>query len=165
MGKIHCELFEREAPITVKNFLQYVDEKHYDGTIFHRVIPHFMIQGGGFDIALRQRQNRGGIKNESYNGVENRRGTLAMARTNEPNSASDQFFINVVDNDFLNQAKAQDKVGYAVFGRVVDGMTVVDDIRRQKTTEIRIPDAHPMAPPMTDVPANPILIESIRRIP
>jgi peptidyl-prolyl cis-trans isomerase B (cyclophilin B) len=154
MGKIRCELFEREAPITVKNFLQYVDEKHYDGTIFHRVISNFMIQGGGFDIYFKERPTHGKIKNESYNGVENRRGTLAMARTNDPNSATAQFFINVKDNDFLDKAKAQDGHGYAVFGRVIDGMTVVDDIRRQRTKN----------DPMPDVPENMILIESIRRV-
>ena len=156
MGKIRCELFEREAPISVKNFLKYVDEKHYDGTIFHRVIPNFMIQGGGFDIGLQQiRRTQPAIKNEAYNGVENRRGTLAMARTNDPDSATDQFFINVRDNEGLDRAHAQDKVGYAVFGRVVDGMSVVDDIKRQRTTNDR----------MEALPVNPIIIESIHRVP
>jgi peptidyl-prolyl cis-trans isomerase B (cyclophilin B) len=160
MGKIRCELFEQEAPGTVKNFLRYVDEKHYDGTIFHRVIRDFMIQGGGFDIAFQERQNYGGVKNESHNGVENRRGTMAMARTPNPHSASDQFFISVKDNDFLDRAKAKDGFGYAVFGRVVDGMSVVDAISRVATGTSNTPQG-----PMGDVPREPVIIESIRRAP
>ena len=157
MGKIKCELFEKESPVSVKNFLRYVDEKHYDGTIFHRVIPDFMIQGGGFDNGLREKQTFDPIRNEAGNGVENRRGTLAMARTNDPHSATSQFFINTKDNEFLNRAKSPDGVGYAVFGRVIDGMDVVDRIRTQATKT--------MPNGMENVPVNPIIIESIRRIP
>jgi cyclophilin family peptidyl-prolyl cis-trans isomerase len=157
MGKIKCELFEKESPKSVKNFLRYVDEKHYDGTIFHRVIPDFMIQGGGFDTSFREKPTFEAIRNEAGNGVENRRGTLAMARTNDPHSATSQFFINTKDNDFLNRAKAPDGAGYAVFGRVIDGMDVVDRIRTQATKT--------MPNGMENVPVNPIIIESIRRIP
>src|SRR6266513_2535762 len=111
-GTIRIELDDAKAPITVKNFLTYVDEGFYDGTIFHRVIPGFMIQGGGFEPGLRQKPTKGQIKNESSNGLSNKRGTLAMARTNVPDSATAQFFINTVDNDFLDRAQAQDRVGY-----------------------------------------------------
>jgi cyclophilin family peptidyl-prolyl cis-trans isomerase len=122
MGKIKVELYQDKAPITVKNFLRYVDEKHYDGTIFHRVIPDFMIQGGGFEPGMKERKDtHAPIENESSNDVANVKGTLAMARTNAPNSATDQFFINVKDNEFLNRAKAKDGVGYAVFGKVLTG--------------------------------------------
>src|SRR5262249_54154767 len=124
MGTIKIELFADKAPITVKNFLQYVDDKHYDGTIFHRVIAKFMIQGGGFEPGMKERKTREAIKNESDNGLSNVRGTIAMARTKEPNSATAQFYINVVDNPFLDRAKAKDKVGYCVFGKVVAGMDV-----------------------------------------
>ncbi len=134
MGKITAELYQDKAPITVKNFLRYVDEKHYDGTIFHRVIPDFMIQGGGFEPGLKvERSTHAAIENESSNGVLNERGTLAMARTKEPNSATAQFFINVKDNAFLDRARARDGVGYAVFGKVTSGMGVVDKIRRVET--------------------------------
>jgi cyclophilin family peptidyl-prolyl cis-trans isomerase len=132
-GKIKIELFEDKAPVTVKNFLKYVDDKHYDGTIFHRVIADFMIQGGGFESGLKEKRTRAPIKNESSNGVSNKRGTLAMARTSEPDSASAQFFINVKDNTFLDRANARDKVGYAVFGQVIEGMNVVDRIRQVET--------------------------------
>src|SRR5947209_1649416 len=117
-GTIKIELFQDKAPGTVKNFLQYVDDKHYDGTIFHRVIPTFMIQGGGMEPGMKEKKTRDPIKNESTNGLANERGTIAMARTDIPDSATAQFFINVKDNDFLNRAKAKDKVGYAVFGKV-----------------------------------------------
>jgi len=118
-GTLKIELEDEKAPITVKNFLAYVDEGFYDGTIFHRVIPNFMIQGGGFEPGMKQKTTKGTIKNESANGLENKRGTLAMARTNVPDSATAQFFINVVDNSFLDRANAQDRVGYCVFGRVI----------------------------------------------
>ncbi len=156
MGKIKCELFEKESPISVKNFLRYVDEKHYDGTIFQRLIADFMIHGCGLDLQLQEKEVHDPIRNEAGNGVENRRGTLAMARTNAPHSATSQFFINVKDNDFLNRAKSPDGVGYTVFGRVIDGMSVVDAIKTQKTSTIN---------GMENVPGNPIVIESIRRIP
>jgi cyclophilin family peptidyl-prolyl cis-trans isomerase len=156
MGKIKAELYQEKAPITVKNFLRYVDEKHYDGTIFHRVMPDFMIQGGGFLPGMAPKgDTHGGIENESHNNVANEKGTLAMARTGDPHSATDQFFINVKDNDFLNRAKAQDHVGYAVFGKVISGMEVVDTIRRVPTANEGGHEA---------VPKEDVLIKSIRRV-
>ena len=154
MGTIKAELYEDKAPITVKNFLRYVDDQFYDGTIFHRVIADFMIQGGGFDSAQAvakndEKQTRGSIRNESYNDLANERGTLAMARTSVPDSATAQFFINVKDNDFLDRARAKDKVGYAVFGRVTEGMAVEDKIRNVATEN--------------DVPKEDVIIKSIRR--
>ena len=133
-GKIVVELEDQKAPITVKNFLKYVDDKHYDNTIFHRVIPGFMVQTGGLTDDMREKESRQPIKNESTNGLQNRRGTLAMARTGDPNSATSQFFINVKDNAGLDKANAQDAVGYAVFGRVLEGMDVVDAIVNAPTT-------------------------------
>jgi cyclophilin family peptidyl-prolyl cis-trans isomerase len=130
-GKVVVELFADKAPVTVKNFLQYVDDKFYDGTIFHRVIADFMIQGGGMEPGLEEKKTREPIKNESANGVSNERGTLAMARLPDPDTATAQFFINVKDNTRLDGSGA--KAGYAVFGRVVDGMDVVDKIRRVET--------------------------------
>src|SRR5262249_25622685 len=146
-GTIKVELFEKDAPETVKNFLKYVDDKHYDDTIFHRVIEDFMIQGGGFkkgfsdikdekDVEKYRNKTRDPIKNESDNGLSNKRGTLAMARTNKPDSATDQFYINVKDNEGLDKAKARDKVGYCVFGKVIEGMDVVDKIKKVETKEI-----------------------------
>src|SRR5205085_7288857 len=132
-GTITIELEDDKAPITVKNFLAYVDEGFYNGTIFHRVIPNFMIQGGGFEPGMKQKNVKAAIKNESTNGLSNKRGTLAMARTNVADSATSQFFINVKDNDFLDRAQAQDGVGYCVFGKVVDGLDVVDKIKAVKT--------------------------------
>ena len=132
-GPIKIELFEKESPITVKNFLKYVEDKHYDGTIFHRVIDNFMIQGGGFEPGLKEKKGRAPIKNESANGLSNKRGTLAMARTNDINSATAQFFINLVDNDFLDHAGPAN-YGYAVFGKVTSGMDVVDKIAKVPTT-------------------------------
>jgi peptidyl-prolyl cis-trans isomerase B (cyclophilin B) len=168
MGKIKCELFEKESPKTVANFLKYVEEKNYDGTIFHRVKPDFMIQGGGFEPDLKERPTREAIYNEAGNGVENRIYTLAMARTNAPHSATSQFFINVKDNDFLNRAKDSNGVGYAVFGRVIDGKDVVDAIKRQQTetkpVKKALPDGRVIDTEMEDVPKNPIIIESIRKI-
>ncbi len=133
-GDIKVELFEEEAPITTANFLQYVDEGFYNGTIFHRVIDGFMIQGGGFDTDFVQKDTRETIKNEASNRISNERGTLAMARTPDPHSASAQFFINVVDNDFLDfKAPAPQTYGYCVFAKVVDGMDVVDQIKGVQT--------------------------------
>src|SRR6266436_3724154 len=129
LGTIKIELDAAKAPITVKNFLSYVDDKFYDGTIFHRVISNFMIQGGGFEPGMRQKPTKGQIKNESSNGLKNARGTVAMARTNVPDSATSQFFINLKDNTFLNKEEAQDNVGYCVFGKVIDGQDVVDKIK------------------------------------
>ena len=151
LGKITVELNAEKAPISVKNFLQYVDDKHYDGTTFHRVIPDFMIQGGGYEAGMKEKKTREPIKNEGGNGLRNERGTLAMARTGVPDSATSQFFINVKDNDFLDRAKARDGVGYAVFGKVVEGMEVVDAIRRVETGAM-------------DVPRADVTIRSVRRV-
>jgi cyclophilin family peptidyl-prolyl cis-trans isomerase len=150
MGQIKAELFEDKAPETVKNFLQYVDDKHYDNTVFHRVIGTFMIQGGGMDKDGKEKKTRPAIKNESANGLSNERGTLAMARTPDPNSATAQFFINVVDNKFLDRANARDGAGYCVFGKVTSGMDVVDKIKAVKTGP-------------NDVPTEQVVIKSIRR--
>jgi peptidyl-prolyl cis-trans isomerase B (cyclophilin B) len=155
-GKIKVEIFADKAPITAKNFLQYVDDKFYDGVIFHRVIADFMIQGGGMEPGLKEKKTRETIKNESTNGLSNERGTLAMARTPAPDSASAQFFINVKDNKFLDRANAQDKVGYCVFGRVVEGMDVVDRIRQEDTGDR---GGH------QNVPLQDVVIRSARRVP
>ena len=165
-GTIKVELFEDKAPISVKNFLAYVDDKHYDGTIFHRVIPTFMVQGGGFkkglskvtdpdDLKTYEKKTKANIKNESTNGLENKRGTLAMARTNVADSATSQFFINVKDNDFLDRANAGDGVGYAVFGKVIEGMDVVDKIKAVKTKTL--------FRGFGDVPVDDVVIESVTR--
>lgn len=154
LGAITVELFEKEAPKSTANFLKYAREGHYNGTLFHRVINNFMIQGGGFDADFRQKPTHSPIENEADNGLENRRGTLAMARTNDPHSATSQFFINVVDNDFLNHRgkMSGQSWGYAVFGQVIDGMDIVDQIRTVATTN------HGMH---QDVPAEPVLIERV----
>lgn len=135
MGKVKVELDREKAPVTVENFLAYVEEGHYDGLIFHRVIKDFMIQGGGFTKEMREkRPSRPPIRNEAGNGLRNDRGTIAMARTNVVDSATAQFFINVVDNDFLNHVDRTPRgFGYAVFGQVIEGMGVVDKIRAVPT--------------------------------
>ena len=153
-GSLTIELEDDKAPITVKNFLAYVDEGFYDNTIFHRVISNFMIQGGGFEPGMRQKPTKASIRNESTNGLSNRRGTIAMARTNVPDSATCQFFINVKDNVGLDRAQAQDGVGYCVFGRVVEGMDVVDRIKGVATTRR---SGH------ADVPQADVIIRSVRR--
>jgi peptidyl-prolyl cis-trans isomerase B (cyclophilin B) len=150
LGTIKIELFPEKAPITVANFLGYVDDGFYDGTIFHRVIANFMVQGGGFVPGMSQKKTKANIKNESSNGLSNKRGTLAMARTPDPDSASAQFFINVVDNGFLDKAQARDGAGYCVFGQVTEGMDVVDKIKAVKTR--------------SDVPTTDVLIQSARRV-
>jgi peptidyl-prolyl cis-trans isomerase B (cyclophilin B) len=133
-GMIVLELYPDKAPATVKNFLDYVDAGHYNGTIFHRVIPNFMIQGGGMAAGMKEKPTRSPIKNEADNGLKNERGTIAMARTQVPDSATAQFFINTVDNDFLNfKSKTVQGWGYTVFGKVVEGMDVVDAIAKVKT--------------------------------
>jgi peptidyl-prolyl cis-trans isomerase B (cyclophilin B) len=133
-GKFVIELYPEKAPDTVKNFLNYVDTKFYDGTIFHRVIPKFMIQGGGFTADMKRKSAGAPIKNEADNGLKNERGTIAMARTNDPHSATAQFFINTVNNDFLNhKSKTTQGWGYVVFGKIVTGMDVVDAISSVKT--------------------------------
>ncbi len=135
LGNITLELFETDAPLTTANFKQYVEDGFYDGTIFHRVIDGFMIQGGGFEPGMIQKDTRDPIANEASNGLANNRGTIAMARTMDPHSATAQFFINVTDNDFLNfRSETPDGFGYCVFGRVFDGMDVIDAIKAVDTT-------------------------------
>ena len=151
-GDIKIELFKDKAPISVANFLGYVNDKFYDGTIFHRVIPRFMIQGGGFTPDMKQKPTKATIKNEAGNGLKNEVGTLAMARTSDVNSASAQFFINVKDNEFLNHK--DDSIqgfGYAVFGKVIGGMKVVQKIEGVAT------DSKGM---YEDVPVEPVVIKS-----
>ena len=151
-GTIKVELVHEKAPITAKNFEQYVKDGFYNGTIFHRVISNFMIQGGGFAPGLAQKKTRDPIKNEANNGLSNVNGTLAMARTTDPHSASAQFFINVADNDFLDFTKeSTEGWGYAVFGKVVEGMDIVDKIKSVPTTS---QDMH------QDVPKEDVIIES-----
>src|SRR4051812_11310453 len=154
MGDITLELDEEKAPVTVANFLAYVDKGHYNNTIFHRVISNFMIQGGGFTRDMKQKETRAPIKNESANGLENKAGTIAMARTPDPDSASAQFFINVKDNDFLDRKNAQDGHGYCVFGKVVAGMDVVDQIKAVKTGR---KGGH------SDVPNDDVILQSATR--
>lgn len=150
-GTIEIELYNDKAPISAKNFEDYIKADFYRGTIFHRVIPGFMIQGGGMDAQMVEKQTRAPIKNESYNGLKNVRGTLAMARTNDPNSASSQFFINTVDNDFLN--KSAMNAGYAVFGKVIKGMDVVDKIEKVPTVNRGVHQ---------NVPQSLVLIQSVK---
>ena len=153
MGSITVELDDAKAPVTVKNFLDYAASGHYDGTIFHRVIDGFMIQGGGFTKAMDQKPTKAPIKNEAANGLTNKRGTIAMARTMVVDSATSQFFINLVDNDFLNfRAPTPQYYGYAVFGKVTDGMDVVDKIAKVKTG---------FAGPHQNVPEEPIVIKKV----
>ena len=155
-GKIVLALYPQEAPETVKNFLGYVDAKFYDGTIFHRVIPKFMIQGGGFTADMRHKPTRKPIINEADNGLKNDRGTIAMARTSDPHSATAQFFINSVNNDFLNfRSKASQGWGYAVFGRVIQGLKVIDAISKVRTGA---------RGPYRDVPLEAIVILKARRL-
>lgn len=133
-GDIKVELYEDKAPISVQNFIAYAEDGTYNGTIFHRVIDGFMVQGGGFTKEFKQKATKAPIQNEADNGLKNERGTLAMARTSDVNSATNQFFINVVDNHFLDfKGKTPSQYGYAVFGKVVDGMEVVDKIKKVKT--------------------------------
>lgn len=134
LGDITLKLFEDEAPETTANFKEYVKSGHYDGTIFHRVIDNFMIQGGGFEPGMKQKPTRAPIRNEADNGLSNKRGTLAMARTMDPHSASAQFFINVADNNFLDfRSPTPQGWGYAVFGEVTDGLDVLDTIKAVRT--------------------------------
>jgi cyclophilin family peptidyl-prolyl cis-trans isomerase len=133
LGNFEVELFDKEAPISAQNFQEYVDDGFFDGLIFHRVIPGFMIQGGGFEPGMKQKKVKAPIKNEAANGLKNKRGTLAMARTNVVDSATAQFFVNLVDNEFLDHA-GPSNYGYAVFGKVTSGMDVIDQIARVATT-------------------------------
>ena len=170
LGKVVIELDPVKAPATVKSFLEYVDAGFYDGTVFHRVIANFMIQGGGFAVDLKQKPTRGPITNEAKNGLKNERGTIAMARQRDPHSATSQFFINVADNRALDYP-SRDGWGYCVLGRVVKGMDVVDKIRQVSTgrasgqllpqswgKELKYVDS-----PLGDVPKEPVVIRSIRR--
>lgn len=155
-GKIVLELYMEKAHDTVQNFLGYIDAKFFDGTIFHRVIPNFMIQGGGFTADMKEKSSRAPIRNEADNGLDNDRYTIAMARTSDPHSATAQFFINTAKNDFLNfKNKTDQGWGYAVFGKVVEGMDTVDVISAVKTTT---------RGPYGDVPVKPVVIKSARRV-
>ncbi len=156
LGNIKIELFEKEAPVSVKNFLDYTKNGYYSGTVFHRVIPGFMAQGGGLTANLSPKPgNRPPIKNEADNGLKNDRGTISMARTGDPNSATSQFFINVVNNDMLNRPKP-DGFGYAVFGKVIEGMDVVDKIiAAPQTSKNSV---------FQNVPTEPIVIKSVKAL-
>jgi peptidyl-prolyl cis-trans isomerase A (cyclophilin A) len=154
-GTLTIELYQDKAPKTAENFLQYAKDGFFNGTIFHRVIPGFMIQGGGFTPDMKQKETRANIQNEAKNGLKNETGTLAMARTMDPHSASAQFFINLKDNSFLDYP-GRDGWGYAVFGKVVQGFDVVQKIATVQTTN---------AGPHQNVPATPILIESVKLLP
>jgi len=157
LGDIKIELYRDKAPITVDNFLRYVNDHFYDGTIFHRVIPNFMIQGGGFDKEMRQKPTRPPIKNEANNGLKNTAGTIAMARTSAVDSATSQFFINTKDNPFLDHRdNSPAGYGYAVFGKVVEGMDVVHKIEHVKTGSRA---GH------RDVPLEPVVLHSVRALP
>lgn len=152
-GDIRIKTFDDQAPETVKNFIDYCKEGFYNNTIFHRVINNFMIQGGGFEPGMKQKKTKAPIKNEAANGLKNNRGTLAMARTSDPHSATAQFFINVVDNDYLNYRSADaNGYGYCVFAEVVDGLDVIDKIKAVKTGRNGM---------HSDVPVEDVLISSV----
>lgn len=154
MGNIRIELDAANAPITTQNFLDYVSEGHYDGLIFHRVIPGFMIQGGGMDSQMKEKKGKAPIKNEAANGLKNKLGSIAMARTNVVDSATAQFFINVKDNDFLNhRSPSAAEFGYAVFGQVIEGMDVVHGIEKVRTARKGFHD---------DVPVDAVVINSVK---
>ena len=155
MGNIVIELNEQAAPVTVKNFLEYVEAEFYDGLIFHRIIPGFMVQGGGFTEQMAKKETRDPIINEARTGPSNIRGSVAMARTNDPDSATSQFFVNHSDNDFLNYVDDK-SAGYAVFGKVIEGMEVVDAIASVKTTTRN---------GMENVPVEPVIIQSVKVVP
>lgn len=157
MGEIKVELYADKAPLSVENFINYANSGYYDGTIFHRVIGHFMIQGGGFTPDMQKKSTGEPVQNEAGNGLQNKRGTLAMARTNDPHSATSQFFINVQDNPNLNHVGegSSREWGYAVFGRVTSGMSVVDSIRFVATGTTNN---------YSDVPVEPVVIESVEII-
>ncbi|MGB8694633.1 MAG: peptidylprolyl isomerase [Steroidobacteraceae bacterium] len=152
-GSFTIELFERDAPLSVANFLQYVDDLHFDATIFHRIVPGFVIQGGGMNVDFSQKKTRAPVKNEAANGLLNERGTLSMARTDSPHSATSQFFVNLKDNDFLDYRPGQH--GYAVFGRVVEGMDVVDKIAAVRTGR---------RSGYTDAPMEDVIVTTARRV-
>ena len=167
MGSIKIELNDEKAPVTVKNFLGYVDAKFYDNTVFHRVIKGFMIQAGGFDATspIKQKKTKDPIVNEGSNGLKNERGTLSMARTNDPNSATSQFFINLVDNTSLNASGSN--AGYAVFGKVIEGMDVVDKIAGVATTNAKAiarSGDQEIETTFQNVPQTNVVVESVRRL-
>jgi cyclophilin family peptidyl-prolyl cis-trans isomerase len=153
LGNFTVELFGDKAPVSAENFLKYVDEGFFDGTVFHRIVPGFVIQGGGFTEDMSQKKNHPPIKNEADNGVKNTRGTLSMARTNDINSATSQFFVNLKDNDFLDNSRGN--FGYAVFGKVTEGMDVIDKIAAVKTGRRK---------GFEDVPLDPVVMTSVRRV-
>jgi len=153
LGNVKIELFEKEAPVSVKNFLDYTKSGFYTGTVFHRVIPGFMVQGGGFTADRTQKPTGAPIKNEAANGLKNDRGTVAMARTSDPDSATSQFFINVVSNNMLNRPNP-DGAGYAVFGKVVGGMDVVDKIVAVKTSSANMM--------FQNIPDTPVIVKSVK---
>jgi peptidyl-prolyl cis-trans isomerase A (cyclophilin A) len=153
LGDFTIEFHEKEAPLSVANFLRYIDEGFFDGSIFHRIVPGFVIQGGGFTEDMTQKRTHPAIKNEADNGLKNDRGTLSMARTNDINSATSQFFVNLKDNEFLDHSKGN--FGYAVFARVTEGMDVVDKIAAVETGRKRGFD---------DVPVQPVIMKSVRRV-
>jgi peptidyl-prolyl cis-trans isomerase A (cyclophilin A) len=152
-GAFTVELFPKDAPVSVENFLRYVDDKFFDGTIFHRIVPNFVIQGGGLTTDFSNKETRKPIQNEAKNGLKNTRGTLSMARTSDVNSATSQFFVNLSDNGFLDNGPRD--YGYAVFGRVVDGMEVVDKIAKVKTGRRK---------GYQDAPMEDVVINSVRRV-
>jgi peptidyl-prolyl cis-trans isomerase A (cyclophilin A)/peptidyl-prolyl cis-trans isomerase B (cyclophilin B) len=157
LGTVVIELYPDKAPLTVENFLQYVKDRHYDGTVFHRVIPGFMVQGGGYGPDFSEKVARKPVRNEASNGLKNEAGTIAMARTADPHSATAQFFINVANNEFLNfRYPTQEGYGYCVFGKVIKGMDVVNRIVKVPTGAG--PGGH------RDVPVKPVIIESVRLV-
>ena len=153
LGDFTIEFFEKEAPLSVANFLRYIDDGFLEGTIFHRVVPGFVIQGGGFTEDMTQKKTHPPVKNEADNGLKNVRGSLSMARTNDINSATSQFFVNLKDNDFLDHSRAN--FGYAVFARVTEGLDVIDKIAAVATGRRRGFD---------DVPVEPVIMKSVRRV-
>jgi peptidyl-prolyl cis-trans isomerase A (cyclophilin A) len=153
LGDFKIEFFEKEAPISVANFIQYVEDGFFDGSIFHRIVPGFVIQGGGFTEDMTQKKTKPAIKNEADNGLKNSRGTLSMARTNDINSATSQFFVNLKDNDFLDHSRGN--FGYAVFARVTEGMDVIDKIAAVETGRKRGFD---------DVPVDAVIMKSVRKV-
>ncbi|HEY2678571.1 MAG TPA: peptidylprolyl isomerase [Steroidobacteraceae bacterium] len=152
LGDFTIELFEKEAPESVANFTAYIEDQFFDGTIFHRIVPGFVIQGGGFTEDMTQKRTKPPVKNEADNGMKNKRGTLSMARTSDINSATSQFFVNLKDNDFLDHSRGN--FGYAVFARVTEGMDVIDKIAAVETGRKRGFD---------DVPVAPVIMKSVRR--
>jgi peptidyl-prolyl cis-trans isomerase A (cyclophilin A) len=153
LGDFTIDFFEKEAPESVANFTRYIEDEFFDGTIFHRIVPGFVIQGGGFTEDMTQKKTKPPVKNEADNGLKNKRGTLSMARTNDINSATSQFFVNLKDNDFLDHSRGN--FGYAVFAQVTDGMDVVDKIAAVETGRKRGFD---------DVPVEPVIMKSVRHV-